>query len=118
MSAAIPGRQVALTLYQGWDAVKAVTHHDAHPEAKTSTLIYATKTDKKMAACPLELLISILRHKTDDQPWTPEELQPILSVEPLVAGGTPALCGVRLRLRGGSQFTVDFKDIDGTNSTW
>jgi hypothetical protein len=118
ITAAIPGRQVALTAYQGWDAVESVTHHDAHPESKTSTLVYATKSDKKLAACPLELCISILRHKTDDKPWALAELQPIASVEPLVAGSAPALCGIRIRLHDGKEYSVNFKDIDGTNSTW
>ncbi|MBN8456900.1 MAG: DUF2264 domain-containing protein [Verrucomicrobia bacterium] len=115
---AIPGRQLALTIYQGWDLLETVTQHNNHPEATACTVIHVTRTDPPQPACPVVLCISILLHRTDDKPWTPDELQPIESVEPLAPDGIPALCGIRIRLRGGKEVPVDFGDIDGSNSIW
>ncbi len=116
--AAIPGRQLALTIYQDWDRLETVVHQNTHPEAKECTILHATRTDPPQPACPLVLCISILLHRADDKTWAPRELQPIASVMPLVSGGSPALCGIRIRLRDGTEVPVAFGDIDGCNSTW
>lgn len=116
--ASIPGRQLAITAYQEWDKLEPVIQQNNHPEAAECTVIHASRTDRPQPTCPLVLCVSILLHRTDDKPWTPDELQPIIAVEPLVPGGIPALGGIRIRLRGRQEIEVDFGDIDGTNSTW
>lgn len=117
LQAAIPGRCLALTLYSGWDAVKSVSRRGVHPEAKISTVLYATAEDER-AAGPVRLMISILLHRTDDKAWEDDELQPIAGITPLREGISSGVGGFRLRLRSGQEFTVDFKDIDGRDSRW
>lgn len=116
IQAAIPGRQLALTVYQGWTELDARTHTDKNPETTSSTVLYATMTDKERFAAP-DLLVSVLRHKTDDTPWTDDQLQPIESITPLRQNSIMALTGARIRLRSGQKYVVDYQDIDGTNST-
>jgi hypothetical protein len=113
----IPGRQLALTNYQGWDAIELRTRRNAHPEAEYSTLVYAALRDKQRFTPP-SILISILLHKTNDSAWTDDELQPIAKVEPLEKDGIMHLTGMRITLKTGEIYNVDYQNIDGTDSTW
>jgi len=117
LQAAIPGRQLALTVYQGWSDLAVRSHTGRNPEAARSTVIYATATDRERFAAP-DLLVSVLLHRTDDTPWTEDQLQPIESITPLQPGGVTYLTGARVRLKSGKEYRVDFQNIDGTNSTW
>ena len=117
LQAAIPGRQLALTVYQGWPELEARSHSGRNPEAARSTVIYATATDQKRFAAP-DLMVSVLLHRTDGIAWTDDELQPIESITPLQPGGVTSLVGARVRLKSGKDYLVDFLNIDGTNSTW
>jgi hypothetical protein len=117
LQAAIPGRQLALTVYQGWSDPEVRSHAGRNPEAARSTVIYATAIDHERFAAP-DLLVSVLLHRTDDIPWTNDQLQPIESITPLRQGGIAALTGVLVRLKSGKEYPVDFQDIDGANSTW
>lgn len=117
LQAAIPGRQLALTVYQGWSDLEVRSHAGRNPEATRSTVIYATATDQKRFAAP-DLLVSVLLHRTDDTPWTDSQLQPIESITPLHQDGLASLTGVRVRLKSGKEYLVDFQNMDGTNSTW
>jgi len=115
VQAAIPGRQLAMTAYMGWDNIEHVSREGLHPEAQHSTLIYAAFRDEDRFG-PAQLLISVLLHKTDDTPWTDEQLQPIASVTPLHEGTLMHMSGLRIELHNGETYTVDFGDIDGTSS--
>jgi len=114
----IQGRQLAMTNYQGWDEIKTRSASDIHPEAKQSTLVYAEKSDGESYGVGPTLLISILLHKTDETTWTDDELQPIATVEALEPDGIMHLTGLKITLKSGAVFEVDFKNIDGTNSTF
>jgi hypothetical protein len=114
---AIPNRQLAMTLYSGWDRLGVKKETGLNPEAKNSSIIYAEMKDEKSLG-PVRILISILLHKTDNSPWTDSELQPIASVRPLHPNLPDALAGLLIKLKDGTQHRVDFQDIDGTNSIW
>ena len=112
LTAAIPGRQVALITYRGWDDLQTLTHTNRNAEADDSTVIYAHM--KRTAKNPaMELLISVLLHKTDDTPWTDAELDPIqhIAIHDMMPSLSPL--GVILTLRDGTKYEVDFANIDG-----
>jgi hypothetical protein len=112
ITAAIPGRQLALIAYRGWDEATCLAHSGRNAEADESTVLYAYK--KRVAKNPaMELIISVLLHKTDDSPWTEAELSPIQSIEisDLTAAFSPL--GAVITLRTGETYTVDFATIDG-----
>ncbi|TVR51692.1 MAG: DUF2264 domain-containing protein [Spirochaetaceae bacterium] len=111
-TAAIPGRRVALIAYAGWDGVAQKVHGNRNAEADQSTVLYAHK--KRTAKNPpMELMVTAMLHRTDDEPWSDDELSPIseLSVEPIAASGS--VLRATLRLANGESFTVDFNDLDG-----
>jgi len=113
--AQIPGRQLAITLYRGWDALATADRSGLNAEAEKSTLLYVSRTDSTRYGGP-ELLISSLLQKTDDSPWTDDALQPIRSVEPLRPSIPEVLGGVRVNMKSGRSYAVDFRGIDGSSS--
>ncbi len=112
MTAAIPGRQVALVVYHGWDGLRTLTHQGNNAEADASTVIYAhrERTAKNPA---MELMIVALLHKTDDTEWTADELAPVQQLELLLILPSGSVMGARVALRDGQQYLIDFANIDG-----
>ncbi len=112
LSASIPGRQLALISYYGWDSIDYKIHKGMNAEADESTVMYATK--KRTAKNPgIELTITAMLHKTDDSSWTEEELSPIKGIEiiEMTKNGSP--WGANIILNNGERYEVDFRDIDG-----
>lgn len=115
ITASIPGRQLALIVYRGWDAVGSEVHSGRNAEADDSTVIYAYKkrTAKNSA---MELMITVLLHKTDDAAWTEEELLPIKEIT--IMDVTPAYSplGATLILANDTRYEIDFVNIDGNRT--
>jgi hypothetical protein len=112
---AIPGRQLAVTNYLGWDKVDVAEHHHLNAEAADSSLPYLERKDDAQYGA-VDILVSILLHRTDDTPFTDEDLQPIKSIAPLKEGIPMQLGGLLLRLKNGAEYAVDFQWIDGASS--
>ncbi len=112
LTAAIPGRRVAIVAYSGWDDLATLVHSGRNAETDESTVVYAHK--KRLTKNPaMELMISVLLHRTDDGSWTDEELDPVKSIEIMDITPSYSALGVRLQLRDGRSLMVDFADIDG-----
>ncbi len=115
ITAAIPGRQVALIMYRGWDGVSSLVHSGRNAEADESTVLYAHK--KRTAKNPaMELMITVLLHKTDDAEWTDEELSPIKTIEVRDIMPSYSPLGATITLSNGQQHTIDFVNIDGNRT--
>lgn len=112
----IPGRQLAITNYKGWGKIGTVLNEGLHPDAAHSTLLYAEVHDQERRYGPVEILISVLLHKTDDQEWSIDELQPIKEVKQRIDGVPYQLGGLTLELKNGQTFDVDFQAMDGACS--
>jgi hypothetical protein len=112
ITASIRGRQVALIVYQGWDGIKSVVHGGRNAEADESTVIYAHR--KRTAPNPpIELMIAVMLHKTDDSDWTEDELTPIKEIAVREIMPSYAPLGAVVTLRDGSKYEIDFANIDG-----
>jgi hypothetical protein len=115
ITAAIPGRQVALIVYNGWDSVSSLVHQDRNAEADESTVLYVHK--KRTAKNPaMELMITVMLHKTDDSPWTEAELSPIKDIEILDMTPSYSPLGAVITRSNGKQYMVDFVNIDGNRT--
>jgi hypothetical protein len=112
ITASTAGRRIALIACDGWDSVETSVHADKNAEADESTVIFARKKrlDKNP---PMELMVSVMLHRTDDEPWTEEELSPLRSVDirEIMPSGSPL--GAFVTLNNGERYEIDFKDIDG-----
>ena len=112
ITASIPGRRVAMITYNGWDSVNSLVHANRNAEADESTVIYAHK--KRMAKNPaMELMVTVMWHRMDNEPWTEDELSPIKNLEIVDITPTGSALGANITLHNGEKYEVDFKDIDG-----
>jgi hypothetical protein len=114
--AKIPGRQLAITNFMGWQKLDTLENTGLHPECNKSTLLYAEYEDLEYEYGPVEILISVLLHKTDDSNWDNNTLQPIEKVEPLKKGIPIHLGGMIVTLKNKRQYTVDFGNMDGMST--
>jgi hypothetical protein len=115
ITAAVPGRRLALITYCGWDKVGWLVHQGRNAEADESTVLYTYK--KRMAKNPaMELMITVLLHKMDDSEWTAEELSPVRNIEIMDITPTHSALGANITLSGNKTYQVDFIDIDGYRS--
>lgn len=115
MTASIQGRRIALVTYSGWDEIDSKVHAGRNAEASESTLLYAYRKRERKNP-PMELMISVLLHRTDDEEWLSEELDPIASVEIEEITRTGSVLGAVIKCRSGQVHRVDFKDVDGVRS--
>ena len=115
MTASIPGRKVALIAYHGWDNIAVRTHTNRNAEAGESTVLYVQKK-RLQKNPPMELMITAMMHRTDDNDWTPEELAPVKEIEILDITPSGSALGAILTLQTGEKVEVDFRDIDGRRS--
>ena len=112
ITAAIEGRQIALISYNGWDKLDHLIHNNRNAEADESTVIYAHK--KRMAQNPaMELMITVMLHKMNNEEWTDEELSPIKKIN--IMDVTPELSsmGADITLTNNTKHKVYFEMIDG-----
>jgi hypothetical protein len=112
ITAAIKGRQVALIAYHGWDKLESIVHTNRNAEAEESTVIYAHK--KRMQKNPpMELMISVMLHKTNDSEWTSEELSPISNIVIMDVTPVGSALGAKITLSDNKVYEVYFEEIDG-----
>jgi hypothetical protein len=115
LTASIPGRRTALITYHGWDTAQGLVHSGFNAEAEESTVLFAYR--KRLAKNPaMELMISVMLHKTDDSEWSPDELSPLKDIKIMDVTPTGSVLGAALTLADGTRYQVDFKDIDGFKS--
>ena len=110
--ASIPGRRLAFVIYAGWDGLRSLVHAGRNAEADESTVLYACRR-RTVRNPPMELMISVLLHRTDDEPWTEDELAPICQIKIVEVTPANSVLGATLTLKTGEEYVVDFKDIDG-----
>jgi hypothetical protein len=115
ITAAIPGRRVALIAYGGWDEVRSVARHGRSAEAAESTVIFAHRR-RTAKNPPMELMISVLLHRLDDGEWTEAELSPIRAIRMMEISPSHSPLGAVITLAGGEEYEIDFAEIDGYRS--
>jgi len=115
LTASVPGRRVALVAYRGWDSLQSRVHRGFNAEADESTVLFAyrKRTTKNP---PIELLISVMLHKTDDTAWTKDELSPLKDIRTMDVTPSGSVLGAEITLADGTKQMVDFKDVDGFKS--
>jgi len=115
LTASIPGRQVAFVAYHGWDNAQAQVHRGFNAEADESTVLgaYRKRTSRNPA---MEMLISVMLHKTDDSAWTTDELSPLKNIKLMDVMPSGSVIGAELTMADGAKYVVDFKDVDGFKS--
>ena len=109
--ASIPGRQLAFRTVHGWDTLAAMEHEGLHPEADHSTVLYAQRTRQEDYG-GMEIVLSVLLHRIDNEAWTADELMPVDRFEILPIAPSGNACGVSLRLKDGREYLIDYGPLD------
>lgn len=116
--ATIEGRSVFMAAVHGWDGLDVEVHSNGlNPEAEESSVIYAKRaTDKDYGG--MEILVTVMLHRVDNEDWSAGELMPIESLEvlPWAPSGQP--CGVKLQLKSGESYLVDYGNVEGNLKGW
>ncbi|MGD0037027.1 MAG: DUF2264 domain-containing protein [Bacteroidota bacterium] len=115
ITASIQGRSLALMTYRGWDTLGSFTHKDCNAESAESTVIYTYR--KRTTKNPsIELMITVMLHKTNDSEWSEEELSPIRNIEISDVMLSGSVLGAKIILSDGRNYEIDFECIDGLRS--
>lgn len=107
-------RQLAMTIYDGWDSLGMVSSTNTNPDSKNSIVVYARAEKKKQyGGCEPYVMISQVITKESDEPFARDEIFPVRSV----AYTDPAGCGtfgpVRVLLKNGKEYVVDYEQVEG-----
>lgn len=115
ITASIPGRSIAMIIYEGWDELDSLTHKNRNAEADESTVLFVHK--KRMAKNPsMEFMITAFLHKMDDGEWTEEELSPIKDINIMDVTPSGSSLGADIILSDNKKYHIDFESIDGKRS--
>ena len=115
ITAWIPGRSVAMIAYNGWDTIQSQVHRGFNAETEESTVLYVHR--KRTAKNPaMELMIAAMLHKTEDSPWTPEELDVVKDIRITEVTSSGSVLGAEITLADNTTQMVDYKNIDGLKS--
>ncbi len=112
ISAAIEDRQAMLLAVCGWEKLDSAHHVGLNPETNESTVIYAERIREKDYS-GMEVFITVMLHRLDNEQWTNDELMPIESWEVLPWAPSGNACGVKIKLKDGREYTIDYGNVDG-----
>lgn len=113
ITASIDGLQIAMVILSGWNGLDVITRDSHHPEAETSTAIYASRVQSCDYA-GFESLISVMLHRTDNREWEIDELIPMKSWQriPFTEEGYPG--ATMINLHDGTTHRIDYRNIIGS----
>jgi hypothetical protein len=115
ITASIPGRRVGLIAYGGWDGVQSRVHSGFNAEADESTVLFAYR-QRTAKNPPMELMVTVMLHKTDDAAWTTAELAPLKDIRVMEVAPSGSVLGAEITLADNTSYLIDFKNIDGFRS--
>ncbi|WP_342757006.1 DUF2264 domain-containing protein [Kineothrix sedimenti] len=106
-------RQLAMTIYDGWDKLQYVKSAGTNPDSKKSVIIYAvTERKKQYGGYEPYVMISQVITKEDHEDFTDIELFPIASVEYEDRESAGAYGTIRIRMKDGRNKAVNFEGME------
>lgn len=110
-------KQMAMTIYDGWEALQITDSRKSNPDSDASLILYATTTRyKQYGGAEQYLLISQVITKESHEDFTEDELFPIKEILYQDRFQTGACGTTTLFLKDGSVKQIHFEGIEGTLS--
>ena len=107
-------RQMAMTVYDGWESLDVLTSEGTNPDSGRSLILYASSTFRKQyGGYEPYVMISQVITKESAEDFTEEELFPIRSVTYEDTKGTGAYGTVTVELKDGTVKKVNYDGIEG-----
>ncbi len=106
-------RQMAMTVWYGWDGLEAVRRSGCSPESETSIVIKAScRLEHHYDASEPHVLVSQVITKEETEWFSEEELFPIEEIRFADSFGSGACGPIALRMKSGREYAVDFGQIE------
>ncbi len=107
-------KQMAMTIYDGWDSISYVRSEGTNPDSEKSIVIYAENSlHKQYGGKESYMMISQVITKESHADFTEEELFPIASVQYEDKWNTGCFGTVTVTLKNGTVRQVNFEEIEG-----
>jgi hypothetical protein len=92
--------------------VQSRVHRGFNAEADESTVLFAYRR-RTAKNPPMELMVTVMLHKTDGTGWTTKELSPVQDIRVMEVTPSGSVLGAEVTLADNTIHLIDFKDIDG-----
>lgn len=106
-------KQLAMTIYDGWEELHYVNSTGTNPESEKSMVVYAQAAQKKQYDNGPYLMISQVITKESLADFAEEEIFPILSVDYADEERRGGYGEVKITMYDGKVKTVDFEGMEG-----
>lgn len=106
-------KQLAMTLYDGWDEINLLHSEGTNPDSAKSIIVYGKLTRKKQYGYEPYILISQVITKESLEDFTEEELFPIASIQYTDKENCGGYGPVTISLKDGGNRVVEFEGIEG-----
>ena len=107
-------KQLAMTIYDGWDFIDYVNSSESNPDSEKSIVVYAgAKRDKQYGGHERYVMISQVITKESHDDFTEDELFPIKNIIYTDAQQCGCFGPVRIEFKNGSVKNVDFSQLEG-----
>lgn len=106
-------KQLAMTLYDGWDEIELLHSEGTNPDSKKSIVVYGKLTRSKQYGYEPYVMVSQVITKESLEDFTEDEIFPIETI----AYTDKEKCGgygpVTIILQGGNKKVIEFEGIEG-----
>jgi hypothetical protein len=106
-------KQLAMTIYDGWDELEAIKSQGTNPDSENSIVIYAHTKRENHNHYEKSVLISQVITKESHDDFTEEELFPIERVRYTDEENCGGYGPVQIILKTGITRTINFEQIEG-----
>ena len=106
-------KQLAMTLYDGWDEISLLHSEGTNPDSEKSIVIYGKLTRSKQYGYEPYLMISQVITKESLEDFTKEEIFPIADITYTDQDGCGGYGAVTITLKDGGKKIIDFEGIEG-----
>lgn len=106
-------KQLAMTIYDGWDALSLVHSEGTNPDSERSIVVFARTERKKHYGNEPHILISQVITKESREDFAREDIFPIASVTYTDPEGRGGYGPVTIALKDGSKKVIDFEKMEG-----
>lgn len=106
-------RQLAMTVYDGWDSLELLHCEGTNPDSRRSIVVYAKTTRRKLYHFGPYALISQVITRESEEDFAEEDLFPVESISYTDPEGLGSYGPVMLRLKDGNERVIDFEGLEG-----
>ena len=106
-------KQLAMTIYDGWDALNVIHSQGTNPDSEKSIVIYAvTERKRQYGSSECYLMISQTLTKESHVDFTDEELFPIATIDYEDSCKTGAYGNTTILMKDGTKRVINFEGIE------